>query len=165
MVEFAESGTTFRFDDADVYLIEKSAAFNRINGAKPCECVAAVNGKVVFVEAKLSSPSPVSKENFGEFTEEITRKFQDSLTFFNSVQQKRQGQEALPDGLKGATLKDTDYEFVLIVKGHPRNWLQPLLDQIKKCMKRSLKLWGINDASVKVMNEVIARDRGIVATY
>ena len=56
MVTFEESGMTFSFDENDIFYIEKSERFNKIEGAKPCECVVQHNGKVCLIEAKISSP-------------------------------------------------------------------------------------------------------------
>lgn len=38
----------------------------------------------------------------------------------------------------------------------------PVLEQLKQMMKKDLKLWGFNDACVKVVNEQGALNRGLI---
>lgn len=163
MVTFEESDMTFSFDDRSVYRIEKSATLNAISGCKSCECIVFLRGKVFFIEAKQSSPRTESKERFLEFIEEISTKFSDSFSFFHSVHLHRHPEEHLPEDLQHTSLCYSDYQFFLIINGHPKEWLPPLQDQLKKSMRKMLRIWGIKDVSVKVINDQIARSYGLIA--
>ena len=55
--------------------------------------------------------------------------------------------------------------FCLMIFGHQTAWLPPVLDQLKKSMKKMLKLWGMNDAAVKVLNEHIALSKGLITNH
>ncbi len=162
MVTFEESGMSFSFDENDIFYIERSDRFNRINGAKPCECVVQHNGKVFLIEAKNSTPQPQNEEQFVTFVGEIAQKFTDSYTYYNAAHQKRQQSDLLPRNLQSVPLARQNYEFCLIINGHQREWLPPVLDQLKVMMKKTLKLWGINDSCVKVVNEQGAFNMGLI---
>ena len=162
MVTFEESGMTFSFDENDIFYIEKSERFNRIEGAKPCECVVMHDDKVFLIEAKSSSPRPQNSEKLATFVGEIAQKFTDSYTYYSATHQKRQQPDAVPQNLQSTPLARQNYEFCLIINGHPREWLYPVHDKLKMMMKKTLKLWGIDDACVKVVNEQGALSKGLI---
>lgn len=162
MVTFEESGMTFSFEENDIFYIEKSERFNRIAGAKPCECVVMHDDKVFLIEAKSSTPRPQNKEQFVTFVGEIAQKFTDSYTYYNSAHQKRQQPDSVSLNLQSTPLARQNYEFCLIINGHPREWLSPVLEQLKIMMKKTLKLWGFDDACVKVVNEQGALSKGLI---
>lgn len=162
MVIFEESGMTFSFEESDIFYIEKSERFNRIEGAKPCEFVALYNGKVYLIEAKSSTPRPENAEQFVTYVDEIAQKFNDSYTYYNSAYQKRQLPDEVSQNQQSIPLACQNYEFCLIINGHRREWLLPVLDQLKRTMKKSLKLWGFDDSCVKVVNEQDALGKGLV---
>lgn len=165
MVTFVESGMTFSFDEEDLFHIEKSERFNKIIGAKTCECVVLHNGKVALIEAKSSSPQPQNVDSFQAFVGEITEKFSDSYTYYCAAHQKRQQSDTVPQNLQVMPLALQDYEFYLIIKGHRREWLPPVHDKLKVTMKKALKLWGFDDACVKVVNEQGAISKGLIVSY
>ena len=149
MVTFEESGMTFSFEESDIFYIEKSERFSTIEGAKPCECVVLHDGKVSLIEAKSSTPRPENAEQF--------------LTFVGEIAQKCQQPDEVSHNQQSIPFARQNYEFCLIINGHPREWLSPVLDQLKKTMKKSLKLWGFDDACVKVLNEQGALSKGLIA--
>ncbi len=163
MVTFKESGMIFSFEESDIFYIEKSERFSTIEGAKPCECVVLHGGKVSLIEAKSSTPRPENVEQFLTFVGEIAQKFNDSYTYYNAAHQKRQQPDEVSHNQQSIPLARQNYEFCLIINGHPREWLSPVLDQLKKTMKKSLKLWGFDDACVKVLNEQGALSKGLIA--
>ena len=162
MVTFEESGMTFSYEEDDIFYIEKSERFNRIDGAKPCECIALHDGRVYLIEAKSSSPQPQNAELFKTFVGEIAQKFTDSYTYYSAAHQRRQQTEVVAQNLQSIPLARQNYEFCLIINGHQREWLPPVLDQLKITMKKALKLWGIDDACVKVVNEQGALSKGLI---
>lgn len=162
MVTFEESGMTFSFEESDIFYIEKSKRFNRIVGAKPCECVVLHDGKVCLIEAKSSTPRPENAGQFATFVGEIAQKFNDSYTYYNATHQKRQQPDEVSQNQQAIPLARQNYEFCLIINGYQRAWLPPVLDQLKRTMKKSLKLWGFDDACVKVENEQSALSKGLI---
>ncbi len=162
MVTFEESGMTFSFEENDIFYIEKSVRFNRIEDAKPCECIVLHDDKVCLIEAKSSTPHPQNAEQFMTFVGEIAQKFADSYTYYNATHQKRQQPDMLSQNLQSVPLGCQSYEFCLIINGHQREWLPPVLDKLKVMMKKSLKLWGFDDACVKVVNEQGALSKGLI---
>lgn len=167
MVTFEESNMVFSFENADIFWIEKSKRFNAISGAKTCECVVYHNGKVVLIEAKNSSPQPGrdgnGNEQLAKFVNEIAEKFHDSLIYYHATHQKRQLPDMLPANLQSAPLDEHDYVFYLIIKGHEKAWCVPVQDLLKVTMKKMLKLWGLKDICVKVMNEKTALSKGLIS--
>ena len=165
-VIFEESNMTFSFEEKDVFRIEKSPRFNLITGANPCECIALFQDKVVLIEAKSSSPRPETNDMklsaLENYANRIAVKFSDSLTYYTATYLKHQLPDLLPPNIQAVPLAKQEYEFCLIIYGHRKSWLPPVLDQLKKSMKKTLKLWGLSDASVKVMNEQIALSRGLI---
>lgn len=162
MVTFEESGMTFSFEENDIFYIEKSERFNKIEGAKPCECIVMHDDKVFLIEAKSSTPRPQNKEQFVTFVGEIVQKFTDSYTYYTAAHQKRQQSDLVPPNLQSTPLARQNYEFCLIINGHLHEWLPPVLDQLKIMMKKTLKLWGFDDACVKVVNEQEALSKGLI---
>jgi len=118
--------------------------------------------KVFLIEAKSSTPRPQNEEQFVTFVGEIAQKFKDSYTYYNSAHQKRQQPDMVPPNLQSTPLARQNYEFCLIINGHLREWLPPVLDQLKIMMKKTLKLWGFDDACVKVVNEQGALSKGLI---
>lgn len=154
---------TFAFPKEDIYRIEKSALLSKVH-LKATECVVSKNGKLVFVEAKCSTPRPQSEEQFEQFMNDIADKFVHSILFYNAVMLRHQ-EELLPANIRNVDLHTAQYSFVLIVHGHKIEWLPPLMDELKSKMSDMLRLWNISDTTVKVINDQMALDgKLIVAT-
>ena len=169
MVTFEESNMSFSFEDADAFHIEEQELYKKIIGAKTCECIVLFNEKVMLIEAKSSFPQPQKNgddnSDFKNFAESIACKFSDSLVYYTATYLKRHLPDTLPVNLQAIPLSKHDYEFCLIIFGHKKDWLPPVLDQMKKSMKKMLKLWGIKDSSVKVINEHMALSKGMITGY
>lgn len=158
MITFEESSMKFSFEEDKVYRIEKSKLLGDVH-LKATECVVSMNDKLVFIEAKTSAPRPQTKEDFDTYISDITEKFADSIEFLNAVL-LRHSEESLPERVVDKDLKQVKYSFVLIIKKHELSWLPPVSDALKSSMRHVLKLWNVNDASLKVMNERMALDAG-----
>ncbi len=164
MIEFEESHMTFRFPGEDLYHIEKSPLVQGVEGFAVCECVARLGDKVYFIEAKSSSPRPNGKVRFNEFVAEITKKFADSLSVYHAVL-ARHDDEPVPEGLRSINMRDADYQLYLIVYGHQPEWLVPLSDALKSQLRHVLKVWNVKDVAVKVINEKIAKQKGLISDF
>lgn len=160
MLTFTESKMTFSFPEDDVYRIEKSDLLSKVH-LKATECVVWRNGRLVFVEAKCSSPRPQRREEFDQFISDITEKFVHSITFYNAVM-LRHAEELLPKNIKKVDLRKADYSFVLVIHGHQLSWLPPLMDALKSKMCDALRLWNVADVNVKVINDELALGRKLI---
>lgn len=163
MVTFEESNMVFSFPDEDVYRIEKSPLLAEVQ-LKATECAVFRQNVILFIEAKSSSPKPQPEGNFDKFIDEITDKFTHSLTFFNAAILRHEG-ENMPVHVKNVDLSEVHFSFILVIYGHKIEWLPPLMDALKSKLRHTLKLWNIPDVAVKVMNERMALDNKIIASY
>lgn len=161
MATFNESGMTFDFPDECLYHIEKSPLYMQVDGFSICECVVMFRDKVTLIEAKSSAPNPKNKDDFDEFINSIALKFRDTMTFYNAVILRHEG-EYVGDSLKKIDMRKADYQLFLIIHGHKEEWLPPVMDALKSKVRHLLKVWRIEDTSVKVINETIAKDWHVV---
>lgn len=127
-VTIVESGMEFTFPNDRLYHIEQSPKFSSITGRKTCECIVMHNDKIVFIEAKKSSPRKEDPVRFDEFIRDISMKFVDSFDFYCSVLIDRHKDETMPKALRSEPLSDTEFEFYLIINGHRPEWLPPVMD-------------------------------------
>jgi len=160
MVTFEESKMTFSFPKEDVCRIEKSVLLSKVH-LKATECIASKQGKLVFIEAKCSTPRPQNQEQFEQFMSDITDKFVHSVLFYNAVMLRHQ-EEALPEKLRNVDLHKVQYSFVLVIHGHQLEWLPPVMDALKSKMSDALRLWNISDTAVKVINDQMALDGQLI---
>lgn len=165
MATFKESKMMFGFSDCDFYHIEKSSLYRQVVGFQICECIVKFRDKVTLIEAKSSTPNPMkNKEDFDKFICDIMSKFRDTLTFYNAVL-LRHDEEPVGTELKKINPKEADYQMLLIIHGHKEEWLPPVMDALKSEVRHLLKLWNIKDTSVKVINETIAKDWGVIIDF
>lgn len=164
--QITESGMTFRFPTDNFCHIEQSKVYRQIEGFSVCECVVLTGRKELsLIEAKSSAPNPNGEkgiERFNEFLREIKDKFRDTLSVYHATL-LRHGGEDIPQKLRGIPLSEVDYKLYLIINGHKVEWLPPLSNALKSEMRSLLHLWRINDANLKVMNEVEAKRKGLIA--
>ena len=161
-VTIVESGMEFTFPSDRLYHIERSPKFSSITGRKTCECIVMHNDKIVFIEAKKSSPRKEDPVRFDEFIRDLSMKFVDSFDFYCSVLVDRHKDETMPKALRSEPLSETEFEFYLIINGHRPEWLPPVMDGLKQELRKKLRIWNIKDSSVKVINEKIAQAKGLI---
>lgn len=166
-VSFVESGMTFSFPEEQLYRIEKEAFVTKAKGFAVCECVVRpTDGMLWLIEAKSSSPKPngqKGKERFLEFIKEIKNKFADTLTIYNAVL-LRHNADIVPCGLRKPTAEDR-YQLFLIINGHEAKWLPGISDSLKSELRGLLHVWHIKDQDVKVLNEEMAKSKGLIEDF
>lgn len=166
-VSFEESGMTFSFPEEQLYRIEKDTFVNKAEGFAVCECVVrSTDGKLWLIEAKSSSPKPdglKGEERFRKFIKEITKKFADTLTVYNAVL-LRHNADNIPGVLRKPTAKDC-YQLYLIINGHKAEWLPAISNALKSELRGLLYVWHIEDKDVKVINEQIAKSKGLIEDF
>jgi hypothetical protein len=162
--EIPESGMIFLCEEDDVFHIEESAVYNKMEGVKIAEFLLIKSPKVFVIEAKSSSPSPNNKIDFDSFIQEIHEKLLNAFSlgiaiFLNRHEQK----ETLPANFQHLDLsKNTRFILCLVIKGHKTEWLAPIQDELKKSLSVTVKTWALSPNSVVVINDEIARQQGLI---
>lgn len=171
MMEIEESGMSFLTDEGNSYYVETSEIFNKIKakGVKICEYVELKGNKIIFVEAKTSAPNPQSNaadgnEKFENYIQSICAKFVNAATILVAGVFKRRVdiRSDIPKTYTASKLQQWEYRCLLVIKGHRREWLPPVQDALNREFSRN-PFWNIwSNFSVQVINEEIARNRGII---
>lgn len=166
-----ESGMSFGpYSVDDCFELEKSAIYQRIQKQVMMAEFALIRQKegqpcvIWLVEAKSSSPRPVTQPGFDAFIDEIRQKLSNALHLVLSAKLDRHPESAsdLPDGFKLLTLQE-DFKFVLVINGHRQEWLQPLKDALDLALKILIKTFGLKPNSVAVINDEMARSYGLIS--
>ena len=159
MIRVVESNMIFEFEEKHIFQIENSNLHSNLgDGIKTVEFVVSVKpDEILFVEAKSSSPQPKAenKERFDEFIDEISDKFIHSFNMYLTSVLKRNLVDKIPDKLLNIELETAKFKFILIIKGHKIEWLQPLKDAFDRIMIDYNKIWK---SSVIIMNDEIAKE-------
>lgn len=159
-----ESGVTFGpFTPEDFFYMEKSDVYKKLGTSFSTVEFLFVDEKrkFVLVEAKSSSPNPNKEEtsDFDEFINEISTKFQDSYQLFlTSVSGRRRSNE-IGKNVQKFRMDSSEVKFVLVIPGHRIEWLAPLKEALKRQLRKTLHMWGIDLA---VMNEELAREHRLI---
>lgn len=162
MMIVEESGMQFEVDESKTFLMEKSVFFGQLSGMSSCEFVTLDNNsKLAMVEAKTSFSNPNNTVDFQTNVSEIVAKFHDSMEILNAIL-IRHKKGIVPETVENVNPKNADYLFYLVIKNHDKSWLPPVSDALKSGMKVMFKIWNIKDTSLKVLNEPMARQKGLI---
>lgn len=167
-MDIVESNMLLPFDDQNAYRIEQANLVQEKGGIKVCEYFALIDGRMLLIEAKSSSPRPNNKIKFDEFIDEISQKFIDTLLLFNALNIGRHGNDEknnLPTNIQNVSLADVRYAMYLIVHGNEIEWMGPILTALKLKLKHCLKSWNIQDINVYAINHEIAKEKGLIKEY
>jgi hypothetical protein len=165
----SESGMTFGpYPEGHCFYIEKSKTYQKIKeGVKIAEFLllhSQDESIVWIVEAKQSSPRPENQPNFDAFILEIQEKLTNALTLSVATCLKRHSTyEELPNSFQTLDLKKASFRLILVINGHPEEWLPPLQDALKKALKPTIKTWNLSATSVVVLNDKMARSQGLIS--
>lgn len=166
MIQIEESKMIFEFKEEQLFRIENSKLHRCIGeGIKTVEFLVTLKeDEIYFVEAKSSSPQPTTenKEKFDTFISEISDKFLHSFNMYLSAILKRNHYDEIPKTLININKEKAVFKFILIIKGHQIEWLQPLKDAIYKKLLYQNKIWK---NSVILMNEEIAKEYKLVKEW
>ena len=164
MITIRESGMIFGpYDKRDVFEVEKSGLVRMVQPKiKIAEFVLNKNGYLWIVEAKSSSPRPDNPMNFESFIEEIHEKFANTFLLVNAAKIGRHDASEFPSSFVSVDIKDVQYKFFLVIRGHREEWLQPLQDAVRNVMSRLVKTCNIAMPAVFVMNDTLAQENGLI---
>lgn len=145
------------YDKTLFFYIEKCPTLKELDGVAVPEflLLREEKGLVYLVEAKSSSPNPTNGEDFDKFISDISRKWIEGLSLYISIAIDQHGEkDHIPDKLK--KLSDLNFCFVLIIRGHKEEWLDPLKQEFSNRLRVTLKLWGLKPPAIIVLNEDLA---------
>lgn len=178
MITIDESGMTFGpFADTHCFQIENSLVHNSAQpGVQIAEFLLTHDGQgnlppqVWVIEAKSSTPNPGSPlpgaaETFSDFIAEIRDKLLNALTLGVTACMGRHANagQVLPQAFTGLPLDITVFRLVLVINGHRAEWLPPLQDALAQALRITSRTWDLGAGSVVVMNDTLARQRGLIA--
>lgn len=157
---FEESGMIFgEFDDENIFIIEKSNLYKSIGkGVKIAEFVLLQeSNKLIFLEAKSSSPRDDNKIIFEKFISDIVEKLRNALELFISGNLEIININK-DDNLKLLNINDfknSRIKFYLVINGHNIEWLKPIQLALESELIVQRKIWNID---VAVLNDTMARE-------
>lgn len=166
-----ESGMTFGpFREGHCFHIEKSGTYVRLQQSikmaeflllrfRPDKATA-----LWVVEAKSSTPRPLSQSNFETFIEEIRDKLVNAFSLGLACCLKRHTETELPGPFGELDLATSDFRFILIINRHKREWLPPLQEALSKSLHTTIKTWALATPAVVVMNDHMAREYGLISS-
>lgn len=159
MVEFDESGMSFAFEEDNIFYIEKSALYRRLNGkGVACvECIVLQNDKICFLEAKKSIPISRNDE-IDIFWSQIRKKNIDSVLLLNRCIIENDIDE-IGNSLKDVFCGKHSTIFVLVINGINIDMCQAFSAKFKKWIKDLQAIYG---AEVVVLNEELAKKSGMI---
>ncbi len=166
----AESGMTFGpFRAGHCFWIEKSASYRAIQDGVPIAEFLWLRSRrnrpnVWVVEAKSSSPRPETQPRFEEYLTEIAGKWVNALSLGLALCLGRHPltQGELPRPFRQIDPGKADFRLVLVIRGHEAAWLFPLQDALVQRLRPTVKAWGLGANAVAVINDVKARELGLI---
>ncbi|MCL2059735.1 MAG: hypothetical protein FWH01_11895 [Oscillospiraceae bacterium] len=166
-MKFVESDMDFSplFENGDTISIEASKHRKSLGeGIKSVEFISLQHeNKLFFVEGKSSSPKPDpdNKQKLDEFLDPIVEKFCHSFQIYLSTKfgiiKDKDGE--FPLSLVDCELSELKIIFLLIIQGHERGWLMPVLDCLHKKLLVQRKIWKVE---VVVWNDEIALQNAFI---
>lgn len=166
-VTFEESGMQFGpFENKDVFAAEKFSQKKHLV-SKSVEFVLFRGKKAIFLEAKSSIPQSSDDIN-KKFLPSIAEKLSDTLHLVASDYMKILSErDSLLDPLKGRNWEQLSINYYVVLKGMPKDQLPALHDMFNAypLLNKLKKIWSPNKSGwVKVINDVKARDMGLIAS-
>jgi len=166
-----ESGMTFgSYDEKDVFQIEKSDLYIsqfRGKGVKTVEFILWHNEKLLFLEAKSSTPNHASvdesddkKENYAKYISDISQKFCDSIDLYFSTYVGRHCQNEISEKILALDYKKIDIVFVLVVKKLYKMSMIHFQEKFQSELATKMRIWNIKD--FLVIDEDTARKKGLI---
>jgi hypothetical protein len=169
---FVESGMTFGpYPEGHCcFRIEKSHTYRKVqDGVRMAEflLLRPSEGKPAslwIVEAKSSTPRPVTRPNFDDFIEEIRQKLTNALSLCVAACLKRHptAEAELPEPFKAVDLSTAQFRLILLVKDHQEAWLPDLKDSLSKTLRATIQTWALSPTAVEVLNDDLARKHGLI---
>jgi hypothetical protein len=170
MVDFVESGMHFGpFQVESIFKVEESDLYKKISKDVKISDFFLLRSnrglvEMFIIEAKSSSPTPTNETHFTTYIDELTQKFESSLNLFVSATLGRHGacRDALPADFNRVAMADLKIVFILIVKGHKKEWLIPIKDKLDLLLKQFARTHALKSPYVLALNDTMARSNGFI---
>lgn len=164
-----ESGMTFGpIPEQNLLPLETCKVYRRIQHGLPiAEFSYLKTGskeRFITIETKSSSPKSDNEPNFSKYIKEISSKLTNGFQLAHSLLLGRFGSAETPtsNALKSMNLADIEHRLVLVIHGHEKSWLPPVQDALRQELKSIEKIWSLGPNSILVINDVVARDKGLI---
>jgi hypothetical protein len=181
MIEFVESGISFKFEDNNCFRVEQDPLVthsypNSTQNNRACECITVIDGYHCFIEAKSSAPKGASGnvkdlqlggnhipanweayDNYRAYLRSIAKKFIDSYNILKALIEERHGQERKQQlCLAHKKLNHDKLKFILVINlgretDVDKDSLSKLKDALTSELRPFLRTWNIPDTSIKVV--------------
>jgi len=159
-----ESGMDFGELDENVFYIEEANIYkNKLNptGIRMVEFLKIKpkgnKEKMLVIEAKTSFP-----KEFNFALDEIAEKLYAAILLIVSIYHKRHKGyfEELPKRFREEDVFSMEYVFLLIIRNHKDDWLEPIKVKLREKLNMINKIWRFDD--VLVLNERLAKKKKII---
>ena len=161
-----ESGMDFGpFPDDRVFHIEKSRLYESVSGrsVKSVEFIwKREQDTLQFIEAKSGSPKPIEGNNIrlDDFIDEVSDKFLHALNLYcSAILGRHKAVCDLPEAFRGLNADGLSIQFFLVIKGHPVEWLLPVIAALRRKLRPYNAIWGVE---VAVLNQELAIKKGLI---
>ncbi|WP_248807381.1 hypothetical protein, partial [Pseudomonas sp. MWU13-2100] len=98
--------------------------------------------------------------NMGEIRQKLTNAAQ--LTIASCLGRHGDAVAELPAALQALDMRTCGFKLVLIINGVPKQYLPDLSNALAKEMRPLVKTLGFDPLSVSVINDIKARDIGLI---
>jgi len=152
------------FDEANCFLIEKTAIYRSISGKgyKSVEFVLSrpESNELLFIEGRSTLPAQANVDRYNEDISDISQKFMDSLQLTCGIWfGQHNASVKVPQNGNSFLKYGTQVTFILVIKNR-KGKLTSIAERIKREILREYRLWGFK---VLVLNEDLAvRDNLVV---
>jgi len=168
--ETIESGMTFgTYDKDDIFRIEESQLYRNgfVNDLRTVEFVVWHREKLVFLEAKSSTPnyqnidkSKEKTEKYHEFINSIAKKFEDSMNLYFSLITGRQSNSEVSEKLLKLDYSKINIVLVVVIKNAFKDSLLHYRDKLNMQLRTKMKIWNVKN--IFLIDEETARQKGFV---
>lgn len=174
-VTISESGMSFGpYPEEDCFQIEQSRLYERIKTGVQMAEFAVIRRRpstpvtIWLIEAKSSAPNPDNPGNPGDFQKyiaEIHQKMANGLQVLFAAWLARhpEAESELPAGFQAARLDTLPIHCVLVINRHQKAWLQKVQEALSRSLGPVIKTMGLPPGGVSVINDDMARSRGLIS--
>lgn len=155
-----ESGMNFILDNYS-YVMEDDTFYRKMSskfGTKDVDFIIKRKNKLLFVEAKTSSPQELE-----DYIADIVVKFIDSLFIFTGIVLNRKNTQStiITSEMNKISHLKGSMQLVLIIKNAEELHLRPIRDSLQSKLRKIIKMYSL-ESSVLVMNEALSRKKNFI---
>lgn len=118
--------------------------------------------RLVVLEAKTSFANPCSgnSQDFSTDIGDVVDKFTNAFDLLGRMALCKD----LPSGFHKIDYRQIEYRFILVIKGHEKDWLHPVKDALEQKLSHVARVARLCQFSVCVLNEEMAARWGMLST-